>query len=211
MWVVFWNYGISFKRLSDPFSDAHRNVFWKPSRQLRLRGMKLCMLLLAGKHACLKPTRLFVLLWTTALTESKRQLYPQEKGTSKSFLPSTEQQDPTGFLIHPSGQSSRVASALLTSARQWRGAEFAAQQGLTKTLSTEEFRHYPKRKTTPDCSGNTAPADQQSPNSFEILCQTQSLPAGYDPVPFDWRHVGTNHGDALLLRPCECFWLYAPF
>lgn len=41
------------------------------------------------------------------------------------------------FLIYLSGQSSSLASILLTW-RQWRGAEFDARQGLTKTLSTEK-------------------------------------------------------------------------
>lgn len=68
--------------------------------------------------------------------------------------------------------------------------------------SQQCLQKMPKRKTTPDCWESTAPADQQSPNSFETLCQTQSLPAGNDPVPLDWRHAGTNHGDALPRSKC---------
>lgn len=152
--------------------------------------------------------RLFELL---RLQRVKGSFIPRRRQQASLFFPSMVQEDPTQSLICLSGQSSSLASTLLTWSRQQMGAEFDTQQGLTKTLSIEEIRRYLKRKMTLDCSESMAPADQQSPNSFEILCPNQSPPAGYDPVPFDWRHVGTNHGDALLLRPCECFWLYAPF
>lgn len=107
--VVFWSQRISLKSLSDPFSDAYCTVFWKPSWQLHLHGMKFYTLLLAGKHVCLKPLWLFVLLETTALTKNKRQFYPQEKAS----LPSQARNNKILFSSSSTFQDRALASLLL--------------------------------------------------------------------------------------------------
>lgn len=145
----------------------------------------------------------FVLLWFTVLAQRPKAVLPLGADNKQDF-PSKKQDPSLGGTFHLSGQSSADFTEPVTGGR----AESAAG---TYNTQHDEIRHYPKRRTTRGCSASTASAAQQSPNSSESLGPTQSLPAGCDPAPSGWRHAGTSHGGALLLRPCECFWLCAPF
>lgn len=105
--------------------------------------MKFYTLLLAGKHVCLKPPWLFVLLETTALTKNKRQFYPSEKAS----LPSQARNNEILFSSSSTFQDrSSLASTLPTSSRQRSGTEFDAQQGLKKTHSAQKKSDITRRE-----------------------------------------------------------------
>lgn len=106
--------------------------------------MKFCTLLLAGKHACLKPAGLSVLLWTTVRTAGRGSSAHRRRQRA-SLCSQAWTKTLLGSFIYPSGQSSGLASTLLTSPGQRRGHSRGLQNHSAQKKSdiTRRERRHP--------------------------------------------------------------------